>query len=1036
MNRSNNNHYKGAEKNADNRSGRQSGRGHRKQPASHYTDQSNLMGQQYPSQQVTPPLPPEEPSESFGWVPPPELQRRVVELTESVSYTLFFPLELTNKDYMRRILEIVAFGIRSQVLWVTKQRRLPKMEGQHSGDVHYLLKQLLGNNRGEGEKAMDRLVIQGHFQDALNVSNKKKLFTSAEFILNARNELFHLQPDISRLRDVEALFQAAGDLLECFGTSAAKALAQLKALHIQQDLHRSFKEQRMTEFGWLEQEDEEEQTLVNDGAFDDLEDQDDEDEEGEGEESDDDMSHSNPSSSKKPMKNQIVPDKKKKKDQSTKKTNGINNNNTNNSKSTEDTAAAIAQATEYDRILSSWLADQFSAHTKLLSTLMHLSKDLETIRNLAAKNQQYADATALTDIVSLLNKEVIPSDTLLPATALLPVDQTKLTDKPPTNRIQQLISMVKVIEQFVSVLKNQELSCSKKLLFQEAQDLHGLADRLTKKKDRLKAQFEKSYSINASDYVSPEKFFQDLDPNTSKPQYISAIQQPLPQRGAGKNNNNPETKKIFENLRQHLLFVPFCQLKKGEQSSFVSIFSLTCLADQRAILGHWLSPSWLNATPADAQDLLRSTFTGSKGLAAVLHLFPKQLTLRDVGFPLELFPKDRALCSLLMKQEGRKQAPKPVPANQRWGAFGLSLAYDDFEYDEYGNATGNASSCYSPAELKKAGWQIEDLHPDLDEKEISAIFSLREMRESGIYSIDCIYSLWQHDPKGPGSSYYPSRRDPFSSIGYTIQELAADKSQFPARLIWSWYPQNGQTFAEMRSAGYDTVLFLQEEGNARELIPKARPLNSELVAFLKRIPKNQEIISILAVCPEITLRDLLTAQIDLQKQVPVASIRTNPNSSSSYRLSDSLRDQFTVQEFDRLGMNLSGFDPVYLTHGFGFTVDELLNRRYPLKKLVTLYSLPPETLQRRMGFSVRDLKNSHGLSVREVFAWYGFQTKEEEVGSSYPRYIIKYYQDHGGKRIQEGGAYSQEHRVARELKEAGYRDEEIFSTLYEQRQKR
>ncbi len=57
---------------------------------------------------------------------------------------LFFPLELTNKDYIRRILDTVGHGIRERVLQITRDKRLAPINEDNDHDVYYLLKQLLG----------------------------------------------------------------------------------------------------------------------------------------------------------------------------------------------------------------------------------------------------------------------------------------------------------------------------------------------------------------------------------------------------------------------------------------------------------------------------------------------------------------------------------------------------------------------------------------------------------------------------------------------------------------------------------------------------------------------------------------------------------------------------------------------------------------------------------------------------------------------------------------------------------------------------
>ena len=56
-------------------------------------------------------------------------------LSASEQYTLFFPLELTNKDYLRRIFETVAQGIKDRTVQISEDNQLrrfyePKMKGK------------------------------------------------------------------------------------------------------------------------------------------------------------------------------------------------------------------------------------------------------------------------------------------------------------------------------------------------------------------------------------------------------------------------------------------------------------------------------------------------------------------------------------------------------------------------------------------------------------------------------------------------------------------------------------------------------------------------------------------------------------------------------------------------------------------------------------------------------------------------------------------------------------------------------------------
>ena len=120
------------------------------------------------------------------------------------SYELFFPLEMTNKDYMRRILDIVAIGIQGPVVEITNHftrtnpPQLEPIEGHHNGDVYYLLKQILGRRYAPDQTRMQ--TVQGIFAQELNTYGQtaggnvsvEKMVEAAQFLLTQRNQLFHL----------------------------------------------------------------------------------------------------------------------------------------------------------------------------------------------------------------------------------------------------------------------------------------------------------------------------------------------------------------------------------------------------------------------------------------------------------------------------------------------------------------------------------------------------------------------------------------------------------------------------------------------------------------------------------------------------------------------------------------------------------------------------------------------------------------------------------------------------------------------------
>lgn len=182
------------------------------------------------------------------WEPPVDLQRIVIPGPE-IEYFLDFPLELTNKDYLRRVLEIVARGVQSRVLQITSEQGLKAIPPHSQQDVHYLLKQVMGNN---SDIADDGQRIRMLYSDQLRCPHDK-LRDSAEYVFTQRNLLFHLESDVSRNSDTERLFGAARELLECFGRAGVYALQRLQELQHQYQRHQQFRRSRATVLGWVDE---------------------------------------------------------------------------------------------------------------------------------------------------------------------------------------------------------------------------------------------------------------------------------------------------------------------------------------------------------------------------------------------------------------------------------------------------------------------------------------------------------------------------------------------------------------------------------------------------------------------------------------------------------------------------------------------------------------------------------------------------------------------------------------------------------------
>jgi hypothetical protein len=112
------------------------------------------------------------------WVPPREFQRiDDVPAPGGSSYTLFFPLEIKNKDYVVRGLDIIAMGIQRTVKSMHgkhgRNNTFRRIEGGLPGqpydfnntfDLHYLTKHIMDNAR---------IYAEGIYELLLHVASHK-----------------------------------------------------------------------------------------------------------------------------------------------------------------------------------------------------------------------------------------------------------------------------------------------------------------------------------------------------------------------------------------------------------------------------------------------------------------------------------------------------------------------------------------------------------------------------------------------------------------------------------------------------------------------------------------------------------------------------------------------------------------------------------------------------------------------------------------------------------------------------------------------
>lgn len=211
------------------------------------------------------------------WVPP-ITKLKATTPSNHVS-THFFPLELTSKDYIRRVLDIVVHGIKDKVIEVpTFQRQtnyqIPRLiidENDH--DIIPYLRQIMGQSPSV-QSSSEAAMIRQAYANELGIESVGKMINSATILLNKRMELFSkIAEDKGSIDDLDSLFSAAKSLLLCFQgvidcgsgggdeqslgrrstvvfspvTVSLKRLAELKDQIVQ---HKHFKECRMKVLGW------------------------------------------------------------------------------------------------------------------------------------------------------------------------------------------------------------------------------------------------------------------------------------------------------------------------------------------------------------------------------------------------------------------------------------------------------------------------------------------------------------------------------------------------------------------------------------------------------------------------------------------------------------------------------------------------------------------------------------------------------------------------------------------------------------------
>ena len=184
--------------------------------------------------------------EEVVWEPPnPSLKK-----LDANGHTTYFPLELGEKDYKRRILDIVTSGIKDVTIDIAQNGDLKPIPFGQEGNIYFILSTILGGEGwGTTESFAETDRAKRLFSDQLNVDSGK-LTRATRRLLDSFSKLADGEKDENRLTGDRTMFDNASELLECFGPSAAIARSNINLLAEQYESHCAFHDSRMKNLGW------------------------------------------------------------------------------------------------------------------------------------------------------------------------------------------------------------------------------------------------------------------------------------------------------------------------------------------------------------------------------------------------------------------------------------------------------------------------------------------------------------------------------------------------------------------------------------------------------------------------------------------------------------------------------------------------------------------------------------------------------------------------------------------------------------------
>jgi hypothetical protein len=227
------------------------------------------------------------------FVTPDDFYRRNIKISSSIQYEHYFPLEMTVKDYMRRIMDNVSNGIKDKVLRIWQSNQLFSKNSSTSSTPNKFNHNIVVKNNTPGKKSLkikiktdivsllliilekdhidersdllllsDMLILRSLKLDELTC---KTLILSTESLLNLNTKINEQLIESSQLNkfvsQLGLAFRSASDLLNCFiiseqnssnghDSKSSIALIELNELQIQLQSHANHNKKRMSDKGW------------------------------------------------------------------------------------------------------------------------------------------------------------------------------------------------------------------------------------------------------------------------------------------------------------------------------------------------------------------------------------------------------------------------------------------------------------------------------------------------------------------------------------------------------------------------------------------------------------------------------------------------------------------------------------------------------------------------------------------------------------------------------------------------------------------